>query len=149
MSLNHVDGTQLVKDAMEKEQTDQGSCSDQEARCDAGRNDDGLKESRRTAHTPGPWAVALHAILGANGEPIVGAWIEQAGKCRSIACVITHDGFGANARLMAAAPDYWEAVEQLTTDASELEGDDAGYVAITKDAYDALLQAHAKARGDQ
>ena len=49
-----------------------------------------------------------------------------------------------DAQLIAAAPDYWDAAEQMTTDATELEGDDAGYVAVSKEAYDALMAAHAK-----
>lgn len=54
----------------------------------------------------------------------------------------------SNARLIAAAPDYWHAAEQMETDASELEGDDAGYVAVPKDAYDALMAAHRRAKAD-
>lgn len=53
----------------------------------------------------------------------------------------------ANAQLIAAAPDYWDAAERLSTDHSELDGDDAGYVAVPKDAFDALMAAHHKASG--
>lgn len=55
----------------------------------------------------------------------------------------------ANAHLIAAAPDYWEAAEQMSTDCGELEGDDAGYVAVTKESYDALMAAHKKAEGSR
>ena len=58
-------------------------------------------------------------------------------------------GRRANAHPIAAAADYWDAAEQMTTDATELEGDDAGYVAVSKEAYDALMRAHASANGEQ
>lgn len=124
-----------------------------------------------SAHTPGPWTVKGEdrfsgEIIASDGEthvvcfghdyndggsinarhstaydkvtdPNAKHWNDAAYEAEAM----------ANAYLIAAAPDYWDAAEQMSTDASELEGDDAGYVAITKESYDALMAAHAKAEG--
>lgn len=99
-------------------------------------------------HTPAPWDIrraklpvdgAFDHAVSANGEVIAEAFGRSS--------VSHYHDSEANARLIAAAPDYWDAAEQLSTDASELDGDDAGYVAVTKSAYDALMAAHQKAKG--
>jgi hypothetical protein len=57
------------------------------------------------------------------------------------------DELDADARLIASAYDYHEAMKNALMDAGELDGDNAGYVAITADAWRMLKAAHAKAKG--
>ena len=90
--------------------------------------------------TPGPWTVRVgHDVTGYPCYFLCGF----SGDAKRDTAM--HE---ANARLIAAAPDYHAAVASAMQDASELEYDDAGYVAIPKEAWGALVAAHAKAEAD-
>lgn len=91
-------------------------------------------------YTKGPWRVEKDTDIDGN----------DTGYARVFSEDFTHELSDyvniEDAHLIAAAPDYWDAAEQMDK-CSELEGDEAGYVAVPKDAYDALMAAHAKAEG--
>lgn len=111
-----------------------------------------------STHTKGPWSsdnfgMKVFATKSPYGHgPMnvadVRGWghLTGSGACRFDEKKATAIQY-ANARLIAAAPAYWDAAEILSTDCSELDGDDAGYVAVQKDAFDALMNAHKSASG--
>lgn len=78
----------------------------------------------QTKHTPGPWFLINDACVGG---PVESGW-EQAG------CGIAHCGMrartseeaAANARLIAAAPEMYEALKALLAcpDISDVAGED-------------------------
>lgn len=102
---------------------------------------------KAAAHTPGPWNVDDRGVyVYIAGARYVRRVASTKGTYAYANATLDAEN-AANARLIAAAPDYWNAAEELSTDCSVLEGDDAGYVAVSKSAYEALMLAHAKAAG--
>ena len=82
-----------------------------------------------TKHTPGPWVIAPHTTV--NKEFTVGPAIMDYDD-------VDHDQQEANARLIAASPDYAAAVEQML--AHEQAGGDGWWKG-----FEMLKAAHAKA----
>jgi hypothetical protein len=92
----------------------------------------GWEMSKHTPHTPGPWAVARDAYIipadharrpiGAHVDPIV----DRAEYANVICTMETRYGTQpANARLIAAAPDLLQSLQQLldANDSSVLYSD--------------------------
>jgi hypothetical protein len=67
-----------------------------------------------TKHTPGPWeAERLPQDAGSNVRPWVGRLSEY--KFAALTCGETQDEAVANARLIAAAPDMYEALKAVAS----------------------------------
>jgi hypothetical protein len=97
---------------------------------------DGLQSAG--AWTPGPWAAEDVSRGAANERPWVGRLVE--GRYAALASGETQVEAIANARLIAAAPDLYEAL------AAFVAGADAGYVSVEVD--QAARAALAKATGN-
>lgn len=102
----------------------------------------------KAVHTPGPWKAINHGGIPSTvkytefcihnegngyGETVIATL--SANDCWTIPVE-------ANARLIAAAPDYFEAVEELLN-SIDADNDDIGILALRH-----LRQAHAKAKGE-
>ncbi len=103
-------------------------------------------KEKTAQHTPGPWVVEYKATRRRDAVMACGEqWICTVGQ----STIPTPEMAQANARLIAAAPDYHAATELVRTSAETL-GTDMTYperVTISVEAYDALTAAHAKAEG--
>ena len=118
--------------------------------------------------TPGPWCIHPRfpefVIVEADCKKGIGGSVYPDQAAESYAKIICAPEFSdfprfhqsrvtsiierdANANLIAAAPDYYAAIELINGDVCELDGEDTGYVAITIAVYDALMAAHQKAKG--
>jgi hypothetical protein len=97
-----------------------------------------------TTHTPGPWTLALYdngcfTVTGTMGD------MHGAILCSRSDVPDRFVGEGnANAHLIAAAPDYHEAVADALT---PNDGYNCEYVTIPRKAWQKILAAHAKAEG--
>ena len=94
-------------------------------------------------HTPGPW------VTYDDSAPDYEKWVvgDDASRHGQICVVESCDRSEADARLIAAAPDYDAAAREAiahNTDARNIK-DETGWVAITCEAYDMLRAAIAKA----
>ena len=98
-------------------------------------------------HTPGPWT--LQPLTTEHGRLITGRAFD--GSDKAIVMRVrggTADQADANARLLAAAPDYWDAAEAMK-DAIWMVGlDGFKYRAVLETHFDALMAAHAKVNGE-
>ena len=83
-----------------------------------------------TKHTPGPWHIANGVQIRSNRDQIAKIWMMRDGEGRE------------NARLIAAAPDLLEALNELAACGAEAWGEDRPCV---KWAHAAI----AKATGEQ
>jgi hypothetical protein len=93
-------------------------------------------------HTAGPWEVETHlksATLSADNRIIVAGGLKVASVC-------PREG-DANARLIAAAPDYAAAAAPLVHLVEFFGGDDSDEISVTAGELRALAAAHAKAKG--
>lgn len=101
------------------------------------------------AHTQGPWGIERTRDTNWIGP------LRVSGKCASIVAFTDREGLtkealrrsDANAAVISAAASYYDAMEMAESDASDLHGDDAGYVAIPSNAWRRLKAAHRKAKG--
>lgn len=101
-------------------------------------------------HTPGPW--------GDNNNGVILGNLDNYEHEAPIVCVVentfdkvTEEG-KANARLIAAAPDYDEAAKMAVDSASPVDASEQGFhesgIIISYGAYMRLKAAIAKATGD-
>ena len=103
-------------------------------------------------HTPGPWRAKKHT----EGEPgyeviipyVEKEWIE--GKVGKIVCEMggNNDEDYANARLIAAAPEMFEAIKFAFDELEDMTTDEFSRGA-DKAVRDKLLKALAKVRGEE
>lgn len=114
---------------------------------------------RETTFTPGPWAIGRPenewtAIPDEGpGECIHEVSIVAAGRSDPVCMVVElgdeasygSEEFHANARLIAAAPDYHEAAAPLVELVAEFSGPDDATFSVTAGELRALAKAHAKA----
>jgi hypothetical protein len=94
--------------------------------------------------TPGPWDAGSRVIevAGSDFTPI------DAAECTVAFVPLAHQ---ANARLIAAAPELYEALDQLhreTVFFLKREGKEVGKTGVGRSLYDKVERALAKARGD-
>lgn len=65
-----------------------------------------------THHTPGPWTVQPNSRTVGRG-----AWIhDETGNNVALACGTSDENANANAHLIAAAPELYEALEKIVID---------------------------------
>jgi len=97
-------------------------------------------------HTPGPWSTCCldrcpHHVYGSNHDEVICDLLHNEPNCYGYdkySGIVTIDQRQANARLIAAAPDLLEALENL-------ENDDNS---IPSHAWDMMQSAIAKAKGE-
>jgi hypothetical protein len=104
-----------------------------------------FREGEMTKHTPGPWVVAEDVF---NDRPEI-----RDMDGRLIAVVMAHYPMSAttqsaNARLIAAAPELLEALKWLNAE-FECRDDDFGGVLFTRNDFDRVRKAIAKAEGGE
>lgn len=96
-------------------------------------------------HTPGPWEARGHIVMGKDEMPVAAIWVQgyslpdnpEPEDVRKFADALEKDK--ANARLIAAAPEMLEALENI-------ENDDAHMPAAI---WDLIQKAIAKAKGGE
>ena len=94
------------------------------------------------AHTPGPWT-ARHTPSRCSG--VADLWCIDWSKDQEEVAEIVHGE--ADARLIAAAPDLLEALEELRSAAIDLDQEDGESVKLCENAIYKARHAIAKARG--
>ncbi len=99
-------------------------------------------ETKQAQHTPGPWKADGTEIYNQDGNLVAGVAQQMfVSETRESDESIER----ANARLIAAAPDYHAAVEAMFDGAISSAADKR--MAVTFDAWNALMAAHIKAEG--
>jgi hypothetical protein len=101
-------------------------------------------DNLRTAHTPGPWAVSgpFPTVVGMkDGRPVVIADAQYRNNEHSGAMVLKNEGM-ANARLIAAAPALYEALERLLKEIDDPDCESLGSLNIVKEAKATLAAIH-------
>lgn len=105
-----------------------------------------------TKFTPGPWFANGHEVLAPDDGDEDPWSVALASPCRGY----PNDQSRANARLIAAAPEMYEALDFLSaharervSDAPEWRDDDTVQIVVTIGDLRRARAALAKARGDQ
>ncbi len=112
-----------------------------------------MKEGRtveKREHTPGPWKI-VETLGDQEIQPVddKSVFVEFGALIVCKCGPQEHPENKANARLIAAAPDYHKGAELTMLSASPLFADDLSRgVVISEEAYDVLRAALAKARGE-
>lgn len=73
------------------------------------------EQREKAKYTPGPWRMALTAAFSDDGTPRVGVWIE-AGEYHSLATLMSVPQVKANACLMVASPEMYEALQLILSE---------------------------------
>jgi hypothetical protein len=99
-------------------------------------------------HTPGPWAVTP-MVRGCTNAFYISGNLAANNSEVDIGTVgpSLNPSMEANARLIAAAPDFLDAAGQMLADYQTSQQHHPGHILVSIDAFAAMKAAHIKATG--